>query len=215
MGILWACYKKESDPLPITPELNYFLEIAFGNEFGEPYQAIRKWENNLKVYLPETQYTELNGELDKIIQEINTLSKSIKISKVESETEANFIIYFGSGTSYASTYEPNASSLVASNWGLFYIYWNNQYKIYKGSMYVDVTRATESNCQKHLLREELTQALGLMNDSYQSETSIFYQRWTCYPAYNELDKQVIQSFLSSKIQAGMTKTEVINIWQGI
>ena len=46
--------------------------------------------------------------------------------------------------------------------------------------------------QKHLLREELTQALGFPNDSYKYEDSIFQQRWTEVTEYSILDKEIIR-----------------------
>jgi hypothetical protein len=59
-------------------------------------------------------------------------------------------------------------------------------------MYVDIYRCTELDAQKHLLREELTQSLGLFNDSYKYENSIFQQRWTTTTEYADIDKKIIQ-----------------------
>jgi hypothetical protein len=59
-------------------------------------------------------------------------------------------------------------------------------------MYVDIKRTKRDDAQKHLLREELTQALGLSNDSYDYPESIFYQGWTETTEYTELDKDVIR-----------------------
>ena len=49
----------------------------------------------------------------------------------------------------------------------------------------------EIQSQKHLLREELTQSLGLRNDSYTYPESIFYSNWTNTTEYTELDKSLI------------------------
>jgi hypothetical protein len=58
-------------------------------------------------------------------------------------------------------------------------------------MYVDVVRTTDEEAQKHLLREELTQSLGLTNDSWKYPESIFYQGWTTTTTYTEMDKRLI------------------------
>ena len=59
-------------------------------------------------------------------------------------------------------------------------------------MYIDVVRCTDLQGQKHLLREELTQSLGLKNDSYKYENSIFQQKWTEVTEYAPIDIKVIE-----------------------
>jgi hypothetical protein len=59
-------------------------------------------------------------------------------------------------------------------------------------MYVDVERTSFNyDAQKHLLREELTQSLGLLNDSWKYPESIFYQGWTTTTEFTEMDKRLI------------------------
>jgi hypothetical protein len=58
-------------------------------------------------------------------------------------------------------------------------------------MYVDLYRANEIDEQKHLLREELTQSLGLVNDSWKYKNSIFYQGWTTTTEYSDIDRELI------------------------
>lgn len=65
-------------------------------------------------------------------------------------------------------------------WGLINIDWD-----------VDTYRANEGE-QKHLLREELTQSLGLFNDSPKYRESIFYDGWTTTTEYSDLDREPIQ-----------------------
>jgi hypothetical protein len=62
----------------------------------------------------------------------------------------------------------------------------------RGTMYVDIEKITKVDAKKHILREELTQSLGLPNDSYDYPESIFYQGWTETTEYTELDKELIQ-----------------------
>ena len=47
------------------------------------------------------------------------------------------------------------------------------------------------NEKKHLLREEVTQSLGLFNDSWSYSNSIFYQGWTEVTEFSDLDKKII------------------------
>ena len=58
-------------------------------------------------------------------------------------------------------------------------------------MYVDLDRCTSITGQKHLLREELTQSLGLKNDTYDYPESIFYQNWTEITDFAPIDRRLI------------------------
>lgn len=215
MLLFFSCSKDpENQATPqdiLTTEQTYFLEVSLQNEFGSSPNVIKKWGGDIKIFLPDTSYQDLNNELDNIITELNDLSETIKIYRVHNQAEANFIAFFGNGTTYAAQYEPNAANYVNANWGLVWVYWNTRYEIYKGSIYVDVFRTLEKECQLHLLREELTQALGLLNDSYRYPESIFYQGWTCTTGYAEIDKKLIQFQQNPLIKAGMSRAQAIEI----
>ena len=58
-------------------------------------------------------------------------------------------------------------------------------------MYVDTERSSTMSAKKHLLREELTQSLGLFNDTYDYPESIFYQEWTETNEYAPIDIELI------------------------
>lgn len=195
----------------LTEEQQYFMDVAFGNEFGNGYNNVRKWVKPMKIYVPEKTYPHLNEELEKIIEEINTLGERTVIEVVAEQRDANYIAYFGDKQTYVNQYESQASNFVQNNFGLFWIYWSNGFEINRGSMYVDMDRTQGEDCQKHILREEITQSLGLMNDTFDFPKSIFQQNWTCTTTYAEIDKVLIKYLLDDRIQAGMTKRQVIEI----
>ncbi len=198
-----------------TPPLNevqqYFFDVAFGNEFGTAYTNLRKWQQDIYIYVPNSSLNELNEELNKIIKELDSLQTGIVIKRVTDSAQSNYIVYIGNSDTYVTKYEPAAAPYVADNYGLFYIYWDDDYTITRGSMYIDIVRTAGSDCRKHLLREELTQSLGLMNDSYTYPESIFYQPWTCGDAYAPVDVSLIQYLYNPRLKAGMTKEETETI----
>jgi hypothetical protein len=203
-----------------NPEANlseaqkYFLKIALGSEFGANTRKINKWKSEIKLFLPDSSRTDLLDELKRILVELNNLNTELKIRRVMQENEANFVVFLSGKNSYGN-YEPNVKNLLDNNWGLVWIYWNSQSEIYKGSMYVDIERNTDINCMKHLLREELTQGLGLLNDTNDYPSSIFYQQWTCSPSYADIDKEVIKLLYNPQIKIGMSKNEVIKVLESL
>ena len=184
-----------------------FMDVALNVEFGSKNNQVRKWHQDVNIFIKNPEEIELILEAESIIAELNAMSSDISIQRVTKEEDANFLMFLSDHITYGN-YETSAKKYLEGNWGMFWTYWNGKSEIYKASMYVDVKRTKDINCQKHLLREELTQALGLMNDSSDFEDSIFYSEWSCGMGYSELDKLVIKQFLNPNIKAGMTAKQV-------
>jgi hypothetical protein len=165
--------------------VDYFNEIVFNTEFNGKLEKAFKWDKNMKIYVEGKKINYLMIELDDIVLELNNIINTIDIEIVNNPKDANMFIYFGSSDDFYN-YCPNVSrSLLTNNWGLFMVTIVNSY------MYVDINRANEVE-QKHLLREELTQSLGLFNDSYKYPESIYYQGWTTTTEYAPIDVELIE-----------------------
>jgi hypothetical protein len=164
----------------------YFKEIALGNEFNdnvssEPY----RWTKDMKIYCYGNCSGVMISELRKVVGELNDIINPIDINIVTTRSEANFVIYFGSYQNFGQENPSLNMGHLKDNWGYFQLFPN------RGIMYVDVLRCHEEDAQKHLLREELTQSLGLCNDSWKYENSIFYQGWTTTTEFAPIDRELI------------------------
>ncbi|MDC0591930.1 DUF2927 domain-containing protein [Balneolaceae bacterium] len=195
--------------------INYFKDIALGFEFGDASRITRRWGSNMKIFIGGTPPSELLSELNTIINEINSLSTlGFSHEIVDDSLQSNYYIYFGSGRSYAEIF-PSQSNLVESNWGLFTIYWDSSNELFTGHMYVDTYRAS-LNEQKHLLREELTQSLGLARDSYLYSDSIFQQAFsTKVTKYAQIDKDLIRLLYHPEMSVGLNANQVDSILRKI
>ena len=120
--------------------------------------------------------------------ELNEIINPTEIEIVGDKSEFNYIIYLTSGKEYGKI-QPTSMNRIDENWGLFLI--NSGREIKRGNMYVDLDRCTSITGQKHILREELTQSLGLKNDTYDYPKSIFYQNWTETTDYAPIDRRLI------------------------
>ena len=65
--------------------------------------------------------------------------------------------------------------------------------------------------RRHLLREELTQSLGLMNDSNQYPESIFYAPWTDVTVFADIDRMLISMLYRPDIDVNMNADEVLEV----
>jgi hypothetical protein len=166
--------------------IEYFNTIVFNSEFTGKRSTPLKWTEDMKIYVDGSKVSNLTSELKRIISELNDIIDPIDIKIVNNKSDANFFIFLGGYEDFKETYEVVYPSRLNNNWGYFEVYPSNY-----GIMYVDIYRATNVDAQKHLLREELTQSLGLLNDSYKYPESIFYQGWTTTTEYAPIDRELI------------------------
>jgi hypothetical protein len=163
----------------------YFDEIAYGREFDEKSNSLYKWNTDVKIYVDGEKPEYLMSELRRVIIELNDIIDPIDIKIVSSKSQSNFVIYFGDHKTFGQKYNITPLEILEDNWGLFELYYGT------GVMYVDLQRNNNKVTQKHLLREELTQSLGLVNDSYKYPESIFYQGWTSTTEFAPIDRELI------------------------
>lgn len=205
--ILFSCSKPlVSNDFSEKEAWKYFKEIALNSEYkSKSSHRIKKWASPI-FYILKGDVSKTNREeFSKIVLELRKLS-NIQIKEVKNIKNANVIIFFGLGEDYVSFYEPQAKNMIKNNDGVFWIYWNRKKEIYKASIYINTK--VKSVAQKHLLREEFTQILGLINDSYKYTNSIFQQDWTYTLKYAKIDKFLIQVLYDDAIKPNMTNKEV-------
>ena len=214
--LMSSCSKDHDDILPKfilskyeIDVIDYFKDIALGFEFGNESNITRKWNSEMKVFISGEPSFELLAEFEKIRTEINELATDgFNVTVVNDSLQSNYYIFFGLGTKYAEMF-PSVSNLINSNWGLFNLWWNGQNQFYSGHMYVDVIRANSVE-QKHLLREEFTQSLGLARDSQLYMESIFQSDWTTTIEYASIDQDLIRLLYHPEINVGLNEWEVDN-----
>lgn len=192
---------------PSISDVDYFKDVALGVEFGAGAGSIRKWTSDIRYVIVGDAGSEILDEVNRIAAELNALI-SVELVEVFSEDEANFIVFFGSGEEYANNYESNATNLIAGNIGLFWNYWNGNFEMVSGSMYVATPRIDDAQLLKHIIREELTQAVGVFNDSFSYEDSIFYQGFSNTTEYAPIDIEVLELLYSPNILPGMNEDDV-------
>ncbi|WP_029033681.1 DUF2927 domain-containing protein [Salinimicrobium terrae] len=188
--------------------VSYFEDVALGFEFGNSSRITRKWAQPMKIFVGGEPSTALEEELHKITTEINGLATDgFQIEIVTDTLQSNYYIFLGSGQDYASIF-PEIKEYIESNWGLFTVYYNGNNNFYKGNMYVDLYRTTSLEAKKHLLREELTQSLGLARDSELYEESIFQLKWTTITQYSNIDRELIQLLYHPEMRPGLNSRDV-------
>ncbi len=186
-------------------EIDYFTEIALGAEFGDETPVIKKWTNDIRIKVNGEPAAKDLQTLNNIVTDLNEIITGIKIKLVDKNE--NLTITFSPESDFTSI----DAHYVPTNYGFFWALWHDDnFVIYEANILVSSTDITQKE-RSHLLREELTQSLGLMNDSNKYKDSIFYQEWTDVTEFSEIDKTVITLLYLKKITPGMSKEQVLEV----
>jgi hypothetical protein len=184
--------------------IDYFCQVAMNVEYGSANGTLKRWESSIRVEVSGDYTDEDYATLTNHIDTLNGFGILPKISIVSSD--ANFFIYFVT----LDEMDDVIPGYVEGNWGYFYLYWDGDYAINKAYMGI----ATDVNTQEsrnHLILEEFTQALGLMNDSRKYEDSIFQAEWTTTQSLMDIDYKLLYMLYSDYLSTGMGESEVRDI----
>ncbi len=190
-----------SQPLYTSEQIDYFFAIATGSEFGNAQAVIRKWNGPVRIKVHGSPNSEDLQTLRAVVDDINGLVQGIQLQIVTENP--NVDMYFVPEREF-SRYEPNYRPV---NYGFFWTWWNRSNIIERARILVTTTGVTQRE-RSHLIREELTQSLGLMQDSHRYPDSIFYQGWTDTTEFSPIDRAIIAMLYRSEIRPGMTQLQV-------
>lgn len=168
----------------------YFNKIVRYSE-SKPLEMgpVYKWNKNVKIYLHGKPSRANRKEVVKVIIELNRLIYPIKIQLVQRPEEANSFVYFGSIAGYNDS-PFSEIQLPNSYFGHFHIK-SYEYEIQKALVFIN-TQETSPKRQKHIIREEIVQSLGFINDTYDFKESIFYQGYSEKSTFSSLDESIIK-----------------------
>ncbi|MGV0026573.1 DUF2927 domain-containing protein [Phormidesmis priestleyi] len=196
-----------STPEEYTQEqIRYFMEVAMGTEYSSVKDAakVRKWQEDLRIQVLGTPTKADLETLKTVVSEINELTAgTIRLQLVAQNP--NVTIHFAPEWKFKQL-EPNYQPV---NYGYFWTRWNHD-TITSANILITSKQVTQKE-RSHLIREELTQALGLMQDSNRYADSMFYQPWTDVTQYSSLDRALIKMLYSPQIRPGMTQAQVIGV----
>lgn len=185
--------------------MSYFSEIAFGSEYGFGDVTLKKWEDDIRLEVVGSPNREDWQSLLQVVADLNELIEpAVCITLVESG--GNATIYF---IPHSEFYHYELPGVLFFG-GFFRNWWDTDGTIKRGIVVIG-TDKIDQNLRNHLIREEVTQMLGLMNDSPRYPESIFYQGQTTPTTFSPIDKQLIHFLYQPEIKPGMVFSQLQEI----
>lgn len=184
-------------------EIDYFVEVALGAEFSKDAKSvIRKWKGGIRIQLLGSMTNRDRETVNQVIAEVNTLTHGAIDLKLSND-RPNILIHFAPRSQFKQI-EPRWEP---GNYGYFWAKWDERNIISFSNILIASEGVTPTE-RSHLIREELTQSLGLMKDSFKYPDSVFYQPWTDVNEYAAIDKALIRMLYDPRTKAGMTKMQI-------
>jgi hypothetical protein len=164
--------------------------------------ALRRWTEDIRIKVHGTPTTDDLRVLRQVVSELDHLASGVELRVIDQDS--NIDIYFVPESRFA-TLEP---AYVPVNLGFYRVWWQGSGAIYRARILIASQGITQRE-RSHLVREELTQSLGLFNDSWKYPDSIFYQGWTDTTEYLELDAAAVRLLYHPGLRPGMLREEVL------
>lgn len=165
-------------------ELEYFAELAFKSDFNNKAVKLAKWDRDIRIGLAGDYSKEDSMEVIRIANELNDIINTIKIEIVPFES-SNLKMHFVGYDEFDNFFK-NAS---VGTHGFCIIMFDLMRNINRGTILIN--KSLSGKDRKSTILNEISNSLGLINDSYKYPTSAFQQFMNKNTTYNEIDKKVI------------------------
>jgi len=162
----------------------YYQEIVKRTENGDIAFFARRWADNVRIQIHGDPNPDDLHELDRVVAELNELVAPIRL--VLTEADANLDLHFVPVNEFSKALPQYKSYSPGFHW----VWWDDAGTIYRAVVLISTTNLSQS-ARNHIIREELTQSLGFLNDSARYPDSIFYRGWTTTTQFSDLDRSII------------------------
>ncbi|WP_157957340.1 DUF2927 domain-containing protein [Winogradskyella tangerina] len=191
---------------------DYFKEIALKSEFGESPEVTTKWTNTMYLYIfGSDRFSEQASIVRQTIEKINDLTEDgFEIVLTSNPAKGNAFVLLVEKSTILEV-APNLFDGIDEDFvGYTEVDYNEiTFEISKAVIYIDITEPIEN--QGNTIVEEVTQSLGLMNDSMWFTDSMFFQEKpdsTQTKDLSKLDADLIKMLYHPYMKPGMNKAEV-------
>lgn len=200
--------RDQFDPAFIEEALDYFPEIAGGNEFDSSIGTyITRWDLSIPIKIALFgDFTDDDLDVLDMVVETSEVLTNLDINYVETSDDYNYEFHITPLNEFDDIF-PN---YVEGNWG-YVSFWNDDYYIRYYTISAVSNDYPNRQEMNHLIIEEFVQSLGLPNDSYRYEDSIFQQNWTDVQEPLPIDWLLLEFVYRPELSPGMDVEECVDV----
>jgi hypothetical protein len=188
--------------------IDYFNEVVLNAEYDVSPNRITKWTEPMKVFI--FKETELNYEVSIIkntIEKINTLVQDeFHIQLTNDPKKCNAVIFLTEREKLEPllpTLFENFNTEVAGTAEILFDL--ESFQIIDAKIFIDILQPKETI--ESTILEEITQSIGIMNDSEKYSDSVFYENKSLDSIntleYSKMDIEIIKILYHPKMKPGL------------
>ena len=189
-------------------DINFFYETALHRDGVEdtPDQFISKWYQDVYLQVSGNILPGDKNMVDSVVAQLNKLQLPIHIYRTDKPAYANMYVRFGTPTQLGIKQESgyfHGRADTDSRKGV----------IYQANIYIvnhDLSWMTEEERavqRAGTILEEISQALGIVGDSYAYPFSLFYEYYHDQTNLSDLDKRMLQLLYDPRMPAGYQRRQ--------
>lgn len=213
-----SLFKVEEEYMPNEYEkslIEYFKEIALNTEYDDNPERVIKWKQPISLFVhKEKDCIEQFVTLKETIAKLNNLvSDGFSINLTDDINRSNAVLYLTKKEKVKQLapkfYELLADGMLGDYTGMTYVEFKlSNYVITKALIFINEEASIEE--QKSAIVEEITQSIGLLNDSDKHSDSVFYESVDGIENidYSEMDKDLIRFLYSENMIPGYREKSV-------
>ena len=196
--------------------LNAFVEVALKNEYGPDDNRIKKWQSPIRIWI-DHQVGERKLHTELLEWHVEHLAEITghSIEFVDNPEQANLTFIYTRFENMQRIVRQklsqqignNAETVLFSTLCLAQVRTGNNNQIYQARIIIPADQARMHGKLVSCIVEEMTQIMGLVNDSDEAYPSIFNDR-TPDELLSGLDYLLLKILYDSKITPGMHKDQV-------
>ncbi|WP_420554570.1 DUF2927 domain-containing protein [Neptuniibacter marinus] len=189
-----------------------FTQVALRNEYSQQGRVVRRWEKPIRVWL-DHKVGDKSLHADLVRMHITHLSSLMQhpISFVSSPEQANLKIVFTQQRDWAEQigqlFGEKAINVMHGAVCMANFRVNSRYEIESAAIIIPVDQARMHGKLVTCIVEEITQVMGLPNDSEAVYPSIFNDK-TPESLLSGLDGLLLKMLYSPELRSGMTERDV-------
>lgn len=195
-----------------SKESTWAQTVLLGSEFGGSGKLCSRWTKSprLSVFGGTQQHRRV---IEDTVAHLNeTLAKTpikrIELIKPNAEG-AEIRVYFARLSEFNDLAKRHHFGYPAGNFGYFYTFWNGRHEMRSAIVMLATDRLTGNNL-RHYALEEITQSLGLANDSPEFSDSIFFENGSNFGnaiSLSSRDQKLLRIFYNH-IKPGGRRTDI-------
>ncbi|MEL6347512.1 MAG: DUF2927 domain-containing protein [Myxococcota bacterium] len=157
---------------------SHVLSVMMRSEFGGAGRSrIVRWVTppQLSVIGGTPRHREMVAQVADELSGLLDTAAGLRIDRVADPAKADMRLYFAPLDELPAIAEREGFSYIPGNLGLFWVFWDGKGQIDHAIILIAEDRIRDDAMMAHFLLEEMTQSLGLMNDSPLFPQSVFYE----------------------------------------